>query len=503
MAQPFVLQISDNSTSVNFMNYPFYVLDGGFDISLPRVKRELVVERPGFYVPVITDYEYRECSLKFEIRGTTRSEIISYLHRISKIFKNIHSRSKLDTGRRGELSYAWEGATNVTYFEIYGGDIQFPGDLLSVAKIHLTADGKYVLPEVELTLFLSGPGYGVSIHSNTLTEIPIYNPSVGAKTTGGLIVENPWSGETGVTPYWWVEIDGDDIPGDFPAITRIELTNSNSGATYTNWGTLYMGLQAYPYPAASSLIFDDDDIDYDGTGGKGTPVTDTNANRDRYLNVQFSTTAYPPSYNPSYAWNLPSDLIGTFMSFMHVHAFGGYDGLSFATGLASALNTWGINYQQDWVTPALASQRSLALGAITLPPIGRELTSFGTIDPSLYLSLWIAANASTYVHLDYLSLLPITNGLRIWKNRVNDNVSAVTGTMKDDNWRGIQYLVKSGNLLTSPFYGILDPLKLDPGIDQRIYFTSLGYTSNIDLKEFRRSFSVRVYAVPTYLTLAM
>jgi len=89
MAQPFILKLSDNVNAIDFLSNSFKVMDGGFDISLPRVKRELAAERPGFYVPLISYYEYREAKLQFEIRGATRSAVLANLNSLERVLRNI------------------------------------------------------------------------------------------------------------------------------------------------------------------------------------------------------------------------------------------------------------------------------------------------------------------------------------------------------------------------------------------------------------------------------
>jgi len=482
MSQLFTLKLSDNVDTINFMASPFFVMDGGFDISLPRVKRELVATRPGFYLPLISDFEWREAKLRFEIRGASRSAILQSLGRIERLLRNIAARARITAGRRGELSYTWEGATDLTYFEVYGGDIAFPTDVLSVAKIHAKENGQYYIPEIELTLYLSGLGFGTSIFSDTLTEVPLFNPSVGAKQTGGVRVQNPGNGQ-----YSYVEIAGVDLPGSQPLITKIRLT---SDTPYSTWQLLYLGLQATNWPV--NVVYDDTALVYQS----GFSITaDANANGGQYRSRAFSANTF--SFFSQMEWSV-SDAISNaaIMFFAFLHTWSGVpSGFQVAVGIDDYV-TYGIRYQGDYVVPSSTTQKNVPIGPIQIPPT-EELVRYGTLNPDLWFGLWFATDTAGTMTVDYLSLLPIGNGMRIWRGRT----SALTGDLYDDGWRGQEYRVSSTPNVANPFYGLMEPLKLEPGITQRIYFTSAG--SQTALSERQRAFVARVYVVPTYSLLAL
>jgi hypothetical protein len=489
MSQPFILKLSDSVTTIDFLGLSYRVADGGFDISLPRVRREFAAQREGFYVPTISAYEYRECTLRFDVRGATRSAVLDNFGKIERILRNIAARSRhTSAGLRGELQYAWEGATNVTFFEVYGGDIRFPGDVLSVAKVHKITDGKYVLPDVEITLFLSGMGYGVSLYSNTLTEVPLFNPNVGVKSTGGVKVQNSGTHFTGGAHqplYNYVEIDGVDLPGNQPLITRIQLA---SNTPYSAWNVLYMGLKTSPFP--TKLVFEDSEL----VDGFGTPVNNNTASGGTYRSSTWAGST--PFYNPfaSFAWSVVNSSAGLHMVFLDLYSQAPAH-FQFATGVDDYVS-YGIRYQGEYVQMISTALRSIPLGTLQLPPTDLDVVNYGTLNPNLWMGLWVAGSSGGTLEFDKASLLPITNGLRMWRSRV----SALTGTLIDDGWRGHEYLLNS-SVVTTPFYGMLDNLKLEPGITQRIYFKSVG--SQTSEAERLRAFMARVFVVPTYLALAL
>jgi hypothetical protein len=487
MAQPFILRITDNLETVDFLSQAVQVADGGFDIGLPHAKRELGLIRPGFYSPLAMNYEYRDAKLRFAITGQTRADVLTHLHKLERILRNIANRMRVAAGRRGELAYAWEGSNNITYFEIYGGDISFPNDLLSVAKIHALSNGMHLLPDCELSLQLSAYGYGLSIYSDDLTEVPLYNPSVAGKQTGGVKIQNPR--QTTVQNYHWVEIEGADLPGSQPLLAKVVL---NTDTPYSRWAMMYMGLQQQPYP--TKIIFDSEPPDL--AWGSGATVPSAEAEGGSYRQLTFGGRI-SHSFFSTYAWSVSNDTVGMFYAFYHAASTIPND-MAFAIGVDDYVS-FGIRFQEDYVTPLYSS--TVPLGAIQLPPTRLELKDYGVIHPDLWLGLWVVVDndAGGTMTLDSLSLLPIANGLRMWRTRVSHNV---IGSFIDDGWRGLEYFKASADgRVSSPFYALLEPLRLEPGVNQRIYFTSFGDAGLGNEKS--RAFKVRVYVVPTYLTLAL
>lgn len=482
----FTLKLNDNShTPIDFLGAVYRVDDGGFDIGTPQRQRELAVLRPGFYVP-ITDYEmYREATLKFSITGATRTAVLQALNDIQIILRGLSARVRVGAGRRCELSYTWEGATDITYFEVYAGEISFPGDVLSVAKVHMTIGGNYVLPECELRLVLSAGGYGVSLY-NSPAAIPLYRTNPGSKTTSGLTVQNPGTGV-----YNYVTIEDIDVDGSLPMITKIVL---DSGGTYSTWKQLYIGHQVYPFP--TKILFDDTDL----SDAVGTPVADTGAEGDSYRSATYATQVY--GYFSDFKWQVGSDTVGNFLAFLHMWYPASTPPSPFPFHLAIGVDDythWGVRYVNDWVSMTASDPvTTLPLGQIQLPPNNIELANVGTLDNTLSMGLFVSTEpGGGTLKFDYLSLLPIGNGVRSWRARQ----SYLTGTMIDDDWKGLTYLLDGVSAVSTPFFGLMEPIKLEPGVTQRLYFLSAGLNSGAN--DQTRQFIVKVYGVPTYAALAM
>lgn len=488
----FKLTLSDGTTTVDFLGSVYQVMDGGFDITLPRVKRELVQHRPGFYTPIVTDYEYREAKLRFAVSGATRSAVVSGIQSIERILNNIAARRRITAGARGELQYQWDGTSNITYFEVYGGDLIYPSDALSVAKIHRKIDGNFTVPDIELTLFLSASGYGISLSSDSLTEVPLLNGTVGSKTTGGVDVQSLGYHYTTswVLNQSYVELNAVDLPGSTPLITKIQL---EPDSPFSAFSFLYMGLQQTPF--SSKLVYDSTELD-DTPGGSSTPSSSANLG---YYHTQTYGSARPPQFFPSYEWSVENNTLGMFYAFYHSYGAGINASQHWAVGMGDAANTWGIYYNNDYVNMAVNSYPTWPLGAIMVPSVGVDLADYGTLHPDLTLGFYMALESGQTVNFDYMALLPMSNGLRIWRART----PAVTGTLDfiDDGWRGLLYAKNTSNQVYTPFIGFMEPLKLSPGITQRIYVHSIGSGTNIDDRE--RTFRARVWIVPTYQSLAI
>jgi len=126
----------------------------------------------------------------------------------------------------------------------------------------------------------------------------------------------------------------------------------------------------------------------------------------------------------------------------------------------------------------------------------------GSLTQDQNLGVWVVNNEDSArdLLLHYASVLPVDNGLRILVSRFR---SSTAGQYVDDGWRGIEYFRRgSDSALSTPFYPLLDSLRLDPGVAQRLSFASCGQPGN-ETEEIWRAFKVRLYAVPTYLALAM
>lgn len=485
----FVLSITDNTDTVDFLGSDFKVENGGFDISLPRAKRELAPIRDGFYIPIINVQEYREATIKFSIYGATRQAIITNLGKINRIMNSIHRQAATPAGKRGQLRYQWDGSTHSTYFEIYGMDFSFPQDVLSVEKIHGQEGGLYVIPECELKIFLSARGYGLSLYSAVSQQIHLSN-AYQSRTTNPVTISNP-----GANRCNYVEILGSDISsyGDTPLITRLKIA---SGSTYSTWSGLYMGLVTQEnYP--TKIIYDS----AEASASFGSTVVNANAEGGSYTEATWGGTGGAfREFFASFRWAVSNASVGIFHSFMHGYNQGFQTTYSAAIGIDDYVS-YGIRYIGSYSTPGVNTYKTLPLGVLRIPPFDFEIPKLGSLQPDLEIGIFSAGSSTPLtIQLDFLSLLPILEGFRSLHTRVGTQAS-LTGTFFDDGWKGITYLERSGPAYATPIYASQDFLALVPGKTQRIYFQSVG--AQTQSMEQGREFAVQLYVVPTFGAMAL
>ena len=480
MAQLFNLSVSDGSDTLTFFSTSqgsgtrYQLADSGFQIGLPATDRAFGVLRPGIGIMTKESYNARECTIQFSIYATSRSGAVSQVHRVNNLLKNVSQRAKTGMGERVELKYAWEGAGSATYLEVYGGELVFPDDLWSVEGMHGEIYGEYVIPNLVLRLWLSPEAWRISPRSSSLVAVPLSN-SYGSGNTSGLRVKN-----TGTN---YVTISGGSVAGDAPCPIRVTIDPGDSN--YYDFDVLYMGLQRELDGYPTNLVYDSANcITQKGStygGGYG-------GSYQSYLLGGASTPVFQ-----SWAWAY-NNTKGLFYQFVnHARSVGSGSNVSALAMGVENYTLYGIRVQGDYHQPDYGTI-STNCGVIELPPGPPELASQGTFSSALGLGIWVATTDAATMYMDYIDFLPIGDGARMWVCREGTG----GGSAVDDGWQGIEYVQAGGGTLWTPFYGVLDPLKLIPGEDQRIYFKTAGQA---DFQEHNREIKVRVSHAPAYRTM--
>lgn len=496
MSQLFTLKLTDGTETVDFLGDIYGVMEGGFNISSIRARKpNLALYRPGpFFIPVETKDIPREGEIRFRTSGTDRGEAIENLGKIRRILRRAEARKRWGAGKRVELQYAWEGSDEITYFEVYGGAVDPPEDALSIDKMHVKHEGRYIIPECSCQLWLSTYGYSISPLNGSPTEIALYNPSVGSKQTGGVNINNPYTAHAGnpTAHYNYVEIDGDDIPGSEPYITVLRMTTDPTYWSYVK--TFYIGHRVTPFP--TKLIFEGDD-----SLGGGSNNDDNNASKGSYKSKSKTPGGPGVDYFADLYWQLGNGTVGTFYAFLssfintpnYWHFAVGVDDYTYWDC------RWIGNYQRG---NSQGTSKSIPLGVIQLPPGGHELAAMGTLHPNLCVGIFLAYEQSGTIwwYLDYMYLLPIDDGLRILYNR-GVGGPETAGYIYDDAWNGQVYRKESSGsyYISAPFFGLMEPIKLEPKIDQRLYF----YMHSDPTFYYDCTVKLQVYVVPTFTALAM
>lgn len=497
MAQLFTLKLTDGTETVDFLGYIYGLMEGGFNISSLRARKPSVaLYRPGgIFIPVESKDEPRSGEITFQVSGADRGEAIENLGKIRRILRRAEARKRFGAGERVELQYAWEGSDQITYFEVYGGAVDPPEDVLSIDKMHVKRDGRYIIPECTCQLWMSTYGYAISPLSGSPTEVPLFNPYVGSKQTGGVNIKNPYTAHAGNpgNHYNYVEIAGTDLPGSEPYITRIKILADPTYWYYPK--SVYIGHRVDPQP--TKLIYESDERAYGG----GSNQSDSGASNGSYVQFGPTATGGPGmDFFGCICWELGNATVGTFYAFLEAYvATNGY--MHYAVGVDDYV--W---YQARWIgnfhqCNAQNTTKSLPLGSITLPMGGKEVAALGNVNPDLWLGVfkaWEATSITYYV--DFLYLLPIDDGLRIWVNR-GVTASNIDDYTYDDGWTGQLYRQDAAGpnyYISTPWYGLLEPIKLEPGVDQNLYFYIYNQTS----ANYEHTMKVQVYVVPTYTALA-
>lgn len=509
MAQLFTLSLSDNVETFNFLSTDdIEVMDGGFQIGTTSKRSVVSVLRPGpWFIPTQSDYLPRDCSIRFRVFGADRGAIITKLHKLERIFRNIERRKRLNSGKRGQLTYAWEGADNLTYFEVLDGDPEFPPDIFSVEGLHGTG-GSYGNPYAifEVRFKISPFGYRLSIYSDAQQssfEIPLDNSTVGSKQTGGVQVKNLYKPYGGSQNDDYVEIVASDVPGGNPYVTVIQAKGDTGVGTYNDYQTLFIGHKVAPLFTAQRRYEPQDAYSRNG----GTLHTGTSGYSDGDYWDKTRTTTTDPYWGDAFSemtWLIgdPNSEKGLYYAFLNGATIAGMNvdshwNIGFYDYVAQGFRVLG-----EWTSP-ITSRGSLPLGPIVIPPWGINFVDAGTLY-SLGLTLFYGQEpnkSSLPYDIDSLTLLPIDDGLRILQQR-GVSSGELEGTAVDDAWRGLTYLMrKSGSLVTNPFFPILNPIMLEPNVKQRLFFRSLSFGS-VGNTEGNRTLTVRVYGVPTYKTIA-
>lgn len=343
-------------------------------------------------------------------------------------------------------------------------------------------------------------GRGASRHQSTLTlehapwweameevELPVSNRH-GLDVTGGLQIDNDSDGYSADN---FVQIEGVDVLGNYPAPVRIALSNSNLVAV--SWRNIYAGRFAYPGSGYTVGQFQHYIQGESATSGGSTVwggIASSNSNFRRFT-VPVPTLVAPIT-RLGY-WTLTATqanaLAGGLVQVM----------VRFAT----APDTTKTPRLQWWLesntaanvpmmkTPdvALSGRQLEAMGTLAIPPGLPGLAG----DTAHLLSLWGYAETVTTVDVDFIQLIP-TEGFRYYQQSVGDlNADGTFGDTGERVWistaAGVQFqrTVPTGA-----------PITLAPGLTQRLYFL---FDEANDVMDINRTLLAQVLYRPRILTL--
>lgn len=316
-----------------------------------------------------------------------------------------------------------------------------------------------------------------------LAQAPLTNAN-GTNNTTGLAIWNHDDSGAGHDNY--VQINGASIPGDLPALTRIEMTNTlnASSRTYHIW----IAQNVYADPANFQHVIEAESAAY-ALGGSVV-----------------SNAAYSGGAVRSFVWTGDTQTLvarWTLSTDFLNHARGNW--FKILTRF-SALPLSGTRLQfkltfpagtplsvvatSQEVTPTSAMLQDLA--TLQLPPWLIGQTDFAPID----LSLYARRTGGGSFALDDLQLMAL-GGYRILSPRgygasygVRVVDDAIDGTVWTDGW------TPAGK--TGHYTGQFDQIALAPGKTQRLYFLQSSDTGGVSID---RTMSVKVFYQPRRMAL--
>jgi hypothetical protein len=483
----FILKLSDAGDTIDFMSKAFKLNDAGLNVGMPPKKIIRGGESqfsPGAQL-IGVSYSNRSATIQFSLSAATRDTIIDNINRIERLLDRARTRSIEEIGGRVELQYQWEGATNITYYEVIDGDLAHPDSTMGVEGILQYDGSSYHLYDMTLTLEMLPFGYPISPVSGTPTEIPLFNGSVGSPAIGGVTIFNC----NDTTHDNYVEIASTDLDSELPLLVKLSL-ESDTGESEKN-AKVYIGVRKRDL--TFKHILEDDDAAF--VIGSPSPTSDPDySSGDTYTTFSFSGTTEQALIR----WDLtPAETEATqgpFRIFARCKDNAYWDAnANYAIAIKYGTS---ILYQTEWVTPLSASVNLLDLGTIFLPPwlVGTPTDLAGL---SVEVRGLRKAAGTTNISLDYVALMPQDGGYRILGMR-GAGLSQFE-TIVDDGWDRAVYSLTTGSKKVGLVYWLMPDITLLPATDQRLYFLIEGTAGSTEID---RQLIVSLYAVPQHMVLA-
>jgi hypothetical protein len=489
----FVLTLRDDTEIVDFLSEEYQLLDGGLKIDIPEQKE--VWGGDSIYAQgaqlVQASFGNRQAEIKFNITGLTRDELIQNVARIDRILERAKRRSIEERGTRVELVYAWAETTNVTYFEVISGKLEFPEDVMSVDQVHQKQGDRFVIYDFTVTLVMYPFAYPVS---------PVTGTAIPAKLTnlhGSNVLTVQVDNRNDNQHDNFVEIDGNQLPGAYPLPITLNIVGDSGEGEKT--GKIYIGVRQGDLDFVPIL---EDAASSFRIGNVGTTSDPDYSSGGTYSNLVHSATdpnnTKPPIQPAVLArWSLTDQQAektqGAFRIFGKVRDGSFWDQNA---NYALAICYQGvILHQTEWRTPLDTTISLFDFGTVFLPPWMGANQGLAGFD--IELKIWRKIYGTTTVKLDYLALLPQDGGYRVLQYRGAG--LAQLESVIDDGWgKSVYHLTTTGKRSGLP-YALMPPLTLKPGVTQRLYFLMEGLNGS---SEISRRLKLSVGVVPTYMVLS-
>lgn len=488
----FVLKLSDSNDVIDFISMDFLLSDGGLQVGVPEARDVWgggSVNAHGEQL-IQSSFANREVVIKFDVHGASRDALIANVARIDRIIENARRRSIDETGTRVELTYAWDGTTNQTYFEVITGTLEWPDDVMSVEQVHFKdADGRYCITDFTLTLIT----YPFAYPASPVNGQPVAVDLLNANGTGSSVVVH---NSNDVDHCNYIEVAAADLVGAYPLMTKLKLVGNSGEAEKI--GTVYIGIRTGDFNFRH--ILEDDDAAE--RIGDATPVADPDFSSGDTHTVLTYTVNNPGSDPPIEPvtlakWDLtPAEIDasqGAFRLFGKVRDTTFWDqncNYAIAVGFGST-----ILHQTEWRSPLDTTISLFDFGTVFLPPWSGGVSGLS----GMFIKL--LARRKTYgtttIDLDFVMLLPQDGGYRVLKYR-GEGLGELEGVV-DDGWERTTYHLTAAGKKAGIVFGMMNPLEIRANRSHRLYFLIQGLNGS---SEVGRRVLASLSVVPTYMVLS-
>lgn len=425
------------------------------------------------YAPIAADADQDEVTETIELvlSGANIAAVQSVARTINVA---LHNAREWSSHRSGAPVYINLTPTGVTAYrsEVLDGRLVFDPTALTWLELNRHAKAQLIItrrnywegPEVAVTT-TNGNGTGGTI------GLPIYNCADGSGTAPALYQNH-------------LDIAGTIIAGDLPGATRLEITNLDG--TYRIYDA-WIG-HNWTDPANAVQLYEAED----GVSESGTAVAGNSGGE------QVNKSLSSGSEQTLISWDISSAALSAAKG-QWVHALIRFAQSTWETNTLFRLKlTWNSStfWQSNQVQPD--STRALLirdLFQLRLPP---GITGLSALDGMrLVLTGEQSSGASKDLKFDFLALVP-ADGWRYLTH--NGYGTAQNARIVDDGIDGYLYRDNgSGAERAAILTGYGEPIKLQPGKDQRLYFWLHSHSTNA--APISMSASIKIYYRPRRLTL--
>lgn len=300
-----------------------------------------------------------------------------------------------------------------------------------------------------------------------LAQIPLTNSSATDDLTG-IAVNNCNYSATGVTCENWVDIDGADILGDYPAPIKLVMENTKNGADETD--EIFVWHNVHSNPSDLNHIIEAE-TDIAAYANPDSDVTCSDGYKDSIIWASSSETKIAE-------WTLSDTTLGYTAGgkFVILARWAGlfpYDDCWVRMKLETTTNYYDVlRGDLAKVSPIENGRELTILDTMRLPPYLQGDASLRELALTMYAR---HAGSSSEVDLDYIQLSPISGDSGwLWFRSVARGVPYGNDFVHDDT-EGVTYRTDDSNKKIAEFSQRGGPILLEPNQDQRLYFNTSDY----------------------------